>query len=40
MAGDQQKTYLTLREAAMYMQMIADPLADAIAKQFPGKFAN
>ncbi len=38
--GDQKKTYWTLREAAMHMQMIADPLADAIAKQFPGKFAN
>ncbi len=38
--GDQKKSYLTLREAAMHMQMIADPLADAIAKQFPGKFAN
>ena len=38
--GDQQKTYWALREAAMHMQMIADPLADAIAKQFPGKFAN
>ncbi|MFN8581730.1 MAG: hypothetical protein U0163_12230 [Gemmatimonadaceae bacterium] len=23
-----------------YMQMIADPLTDAITKQFPGKFAN
>jgi hypothetical protein len=39
-AGDAAKTYMTLREAAMHMQMIADPLADAIAKQFPGKFAN
>ncbi|HEY7567630.1 MAG TPA: hypothetical protein VH762_08665 [Gemmatimonadaceae bacterium] len=38
--GDQQKTYWALRDAAMHMQMIADPLADAIAKQFPGKFAN
>jgi hypothetical protein len=38
--GDQQKTYWALREGAMHMQMIADPLADAIAKQFPGKFAN
>jgi len=38
--GDQPKTYWALREAAMHMQMIADPLADAIAKQFPGKFAN
>ncbi|MGH7712930.1 MAG: hypothetical protein ACREOG_16690 [Gemmatimonadaceae bacterium] len=40
LAGDAAKTYTTLREAAMHMQMIADPLADAIAKQFPGKFAN
>jgi hypothetical protein len=40
LAGDAAKTYSTLREAAMHMQMIADPLADAIAKQFPGKFAN
>lgn len=40
LAGDAKKTYMTLREAAMHMQMIADPLADAIAKQFPGKFAN
>ena len=39
-AGDAGKTYSALREAAMHMQMIADPLADAIAKQFPGKFAN
>jgi hypothetical protein len=31
---------MTLREASMHMQMIADPLADAIATQFPGKFAN
>ena len=38
--GDAAKTYMTLREAAMHMQMIADPLADAIAKQFPGKFVN
>jgi hypothetical protein len=40
LAGDAAKVYTTLREAAMHMQMIADPLADAIAKQFPGKFAN
>ncbi|MEW5919268.1 MAG: copper amine oxidase N-terminal domain-containing protein, partial [Gemmatimonadota bacterium] len=39
-AGDAAKTYSALREAAMHMGMIADPLADAIAKQFPGKFAN
>ena len=28
-----------IRTAASHMQMIADPLADAIAKQFPEKFA-
>jgi hypothetical protein len=39
-AGDAKKTYSALREAAMHMQMIADPLAAAIAKQFPNKFSN
>jgi hypothetical protein len=39
-SGDTNKAYSSLREAAMHMQMIADPLADAIARQFPGKFAN
>ncbi len=38
--GDQATVYMTLREAPIHMQLIADPLADAIAKQFPGKFAN
>jgi hypothetical protein len=38
--GDAKKTYSALREAAMHMQMIADPLAAAIAKQFPGKFSE
>jgi hypothetical protein len=31
--------YTKLREAAAHMQMIADPLAGAITKQFPEKFA-
>jgi hypothetical protein len=31
--------YGKLREAAAHMQMIADPLAGAISKQFPDKFA-
>ena len=31
--------YGKLRQAAAHMQMIADPLAGAISKQFPDKFA-
>ncbi len=38
--GDTKKAYMAVRAAGMHMQMIADPLTDAIAKQFPGKFAN
>ena len=38
-AGDWPTAYARLREAAGHMQMIADPLAGAIAKQFPEKFA-
>ena len=38
--GDQKKAYTALRSAASHMMMIADPLAMAIAKQFPDKFAN
>ena len=38
-AGDWPSAYAKLREAAAHMQMIADPLAGAIAKQFPEKFA-
>jgi hypothetical protein len=38
--GDQRKAYTALRAAASHMMMIADPLASAIAKQFPDKFAN
>lgn len=36
---DNTKAFAALRAAAGHMQMIADPLADAIAKQFPAKFA-
>jgi hypothetical protein len=39
-AKDYGKTYTALRTAASHMQMIANPLADAIAKQFPDKFAR
>ncbi len=39
-AGDQARSFTALRSAAGHMQMIADPLADAIVKQFPGKFTN
>ena len=38
-AGDWPTADAKLREAAGHMQMIADPLAGAIAKQFPEKFA-
>jgi hypothetical protein len=36
---DYATAYAKVREAAAHMQMIADPLAGAIAKQFPDKFA-
>jgi hypothetical protein len=36
--GDWSGTYAHLREAAGHMQMIADPLAEAIVKQFPDRF--
>jgi len=32
--------YAALRTAAGHMQAIADPLADAIAKQFPDRFGS
>jgi hypothetical protein len=35
---DQKLAYAKIREASHHMQMIADPLADAIIKQFPDKF--
>ena len=37
-AGDAAKVFTAQRSAAGHMQMIADPLAGAIAKQFPMKF--
>ena len=37
-AGDQPKVYTMLRSATVHMRMIADPLAEAIVKQFPQKF--
>ena len=37
--GDWPTAYGKLREAAAHMRMIADPLAGAIAKQFPEKYA-
>jgi hypothetical protein len=39
-AKDQAKAYTALRAAAGHMSMIADPLAEAIVKQFPDKFAG
>ena len=39
-AKDSTKTYMTMRTAAGHMQMIADPLAEAIVKQFPDKFGG
>jgi hypothetical protein len=37
-AGDQPKVYTLLRSATVHVRMIADPLAEAIVKQFPQKF--
>jgi plastocyanin len=39
-AGDQTKVYESLRMAMGHMQMVADPLADATAKKFPGTFGG
>jgi hypothetical protein len=38
-AGDPKGAYAKARDAAGHMKMIADPLADGIVKQFPGRFA-
>jgi len=38
-AKDYAKAFTALRKAAAHMQAIADPLASAIVKQFPDKFA-
>jgi len=37
-AQDQSKAFTAIRTAAGHMQMIADPLAEAIVKQFPERF--
>ncbi|MBI3741830.1 MAG: copper amine oxidase [Chloroflexi bacterium] len=37
-AGDYPKAYTEMRKAYQHMQMIADPLASTIVKQFPDKF--
>jgi hypothetical protein len=39
-AGDVTRAFTALRSAAGHMQMIADPLAEAIARQFPAKFTR
>jgi hypothetical protein len=38
--GDMNKSYMAIRTAAGHMGMIADPLAAAIAKQFPERFTS
>jgi hypothetical protein len=38
-SGNAAQAYAALRQAADHMAMIANPLADAIAKQFPAKYA-
>ena len=38
-AGNHPKAYMALRGAAGHMAMIADPLAEAIVKQFSSKYA-
>jgi len=39
-AKDPEKAYVALRTAAGHMQMIADPFAEAIVKQFPDRFGG
>jgi hypothetical protein len=39
-AANDPMVYVNIRAAAAHMQMIADPLAAAIAKQFPDRFAS
>jgi hypothetical protein len=38
-SGDLAQTYVTLRHAADHTAMIANQLADAVAKQFPATYA-
>ena len=37
-AGTPAQAYMALRKAYAHMRLIADPLAEAIGKQFPDKF--
>jgi hypothetical protein len=37
-SGNTAQAYVALRHAAGHTTMIANPLADAIAKQFPAKY--
>jgi len=39
-AGDQMKVYANLRTAMGHMSMVADPLSEAIVKQFPDRFGR
>jgi plastocyanin len=39
-AGDQPAVYGKLRMAMAHMQMVADPIADATARKFPGTFSG
>ena len=39
-SNDQPRAYMAVRTAAGHMQQIADPLAEAIVKQFPDKFGG
>jgi hypothetical protein len=39
-SGDQAAAYTALRTAAGHMGKVADPLAAAISKQFPDRFAS
>jgi len=39
-AKDPARAYTAVRTAAAHMQQIADPLAEAIVKQFPDRFAS
>jgi hypothetical protein len=38
-SGNVVQTYTALRHAAGHMAMVADPLTEAIVRQFPAKFA-
>jgi hypothetical protein len=39
-SGDAARAYVALRHAADHMAMIANPLVDAIVKQFPAKYTS